>query len=154
MRFSGSNPTLELLAFLGVLGWMMYGSSQSFKKAQRKKEMEHAERMKLIEMGLVPDPPSGLDWPAATVCIAIGAGVPIGSFLVAWLASLTTQVPSQIWVAPVFVSFAAIGATRKLAFRMMSGQGKTWFEVATRSAKPAWKEAFDSEAFEPVESRR
>jgi hypothetical protein len=152
MRFTETTGTLELFAFLAVVGWMIIGSIQAVKKAQRKREMEHAERMRALEMGLVPQP-RGLDWPAAAVCIAIGAGVPIGSFVVAWLASLTADVPKQIWLAPVFVSFAAIGSTRKLALRIIEPKGNARTFAREKSASSVEKPVFDPETFDVVGSR-
>jgi hypothetical protein len=149
MRFTG---TLELFAFLAVVCWMIIGSTQAVKKAQRKREMEHDERMRSLEMGLVPHP-RGLDWPAATVCIAIGAGVPIGSFVVAWLACLTAGVPEQIWFAPVFVSFAAIGTARKLALRIIEPKGNARTFAREKSASSVEKPVFDPETFDVVGSR-
>ena len=121
-------------------------------RAHRHKEMEHAERMKSLEMGLVAQP-SGLDWPAASVCIAVGAGVPIGSFVVAWLAMLTADAPAGVWVASVFVSFAAINSARKLACRMIDPKSvsrKGFFEQAS---VPDRKPAFDPDAYDVVGSR-
>jgi hypothetical protein len=152
MRFTGTNASLELIAFLAVVCWMIYGATQSSKKARRQADMEHAERMKLLEMGLVPQP-SGLEWPAAAVCIAIGAGVPISSFLVVWLACLTTKIPGPVWMAPVFVSFAAIGSTRKLALRIIDPRGKARTSAHEKSAWTVEKPAFDPEAFDVVGSR-
>ena len=142
---------IELFAVLGIVGTVLVGSTTT-RQAHRRKEMEHSERMKALEMGLVPQP-SGMDWPAAAVCIAVGAGVPIGSFVVAWLATLTADAPGGIWVAPVFVSLAAIGATRKLAYRIIDPKSVSRKDLAGRSPSPAGKEAFDPDAYDVVGSR-
>ena len=137
---------LSTLMSIAVLSLMVH-------KAHRRREMEHAERMRALEMGLVPQP-RGMDWPAAAVCIAIGAGVPIGSFIVAWLAVLTAaHTPKAIWVAPVFVSFAAIGAARKLAYRIIDPKSGPHKDLVGRSPSPAGKEAFDPDAYDVVGSR-
>ena len=143
---------IELFAVLGVLGMVLVGGSTLVKQAHRRKEMEHSERMKALEMGLVPQP-SGLDWPAAAVCIAVGAGVPLGSFLVAWLATLTADAPDEVWFAPVFVSFAAIGATRKLAYRIIDPSSGSKKNGTMRQAPSAGKGAFDPDAYDVVGSR-
>ena len=104
-----------------------------------------------MEMGLAPWPAS-LNWPAAVVCIAIGAGVPIGSFGICWLATLTAEVPDGIWFAPVFVSFSAVGAARKLAYRILdpkSGAKKPAYAQSATIGKPE----FDPDAFDVVGSR-
>jgi hypothetical protein len=144
--YLGFNEQLASLAGLALLAiWSMTG----IKNAHRRKEMEHLERIKALEMGVVPQP-GGLDWPSAAVCIAIGAGVPIGSFAVAWLAALTADVPRVIWVAPVFVSFSAISAARKLAYRAIDP--KSGAKKSIKSA-PIGKPEFDPDAFDVVGSR-
>lgn len=58
-----------------------------------------------MELGF---PPRRSTAPLAAFCSIVGAGVPIGTFLITWLASQTTNVPQDIWVAPSVVSVAAI----------------------------------------------
>lgn len=139
-------------AILGIMALFVFGSASAMRRAQARKEMEHRERMKALEVGLVPQP-SGLDWPAAAVCIALGAGVPVGSFLVAWLAALTAGAPDGIWVAPVFVSFAAIGASRKLASRIIDPRPASRRDSFARQGNPAAKPAFDPDSFDVVGAR-
>src|SRR3954465_10682088 len=59
----------------------------TFRHAARKREYAHKERMKALETG--QPVPGESAWPAAFVCASIGAGVPLGSFLFTWLASVT-----------------------------------------------------------------
>jgi hypothetical protein len=139
------------VAVIGIVGLFLAGFLSANKQAHRRKEMEHLERMKALEMGVNPQA-VGLDWPGAAVCIAIGAGVPIGSFLVAWLAALTAPVPHAIWVAPVFVSLAAIGSARKLAYRFIDPRSKSKKPAYARSV-PTGKPEFDPDAFDVVGSR-
>jgi hypothetical protein len=149
---NGRLDPLELFAFLGILSLIVVGSVQTARANRRKREMEHLERMKSLEMGLTPGP-SGFDWPAAAVCIAIGAGVPIGSFVVAWLASLTADVPSEIWVAPILVSFGAFGTTMILSLRIIEPKGKTRPLGREQTASNFEKPEFDPDAFDVVGSR-
>ncbi len=140
------------LVFLSISGvWLLAAMAYSAKQGRRRKEMEHLEHLKAMEMGLVP-PLAGLNWPGAMVCIAIGAGVPIGSFFVTLLAALHAPVSGGIWVAPVFVSLAAIGAARKLACRMMDSRSKS-NKPALGESTPLGKPAFDPDAFDVVGSR-
>jgi hypothetical protein len=144
---------IELFIILVVLGLLLVGAITAVQQAHRSKEMEHSERMKSLEMGLVPQP-GGLDWPAASVCIAIGAGVPIGSFVVAWLATMTAEVPGEIWFAPAFVSFAAIGSARKLAYRIIDpSKSITRKSVIKQAPMSDGKPAFDPDAYDVVGSR-
>jgi hypothetical protein len=142
---------IESFLSLGALSLIVIGIASSVRQARRRKEMEHLERMRAMEMGVVSQP-SGLDWPAAAVCIAVGAGVPIGSFVVAWLASLTADVPHGIWVAPVIVSFPAIGTARKLAYRLIDPRSGPKQPVYSKPM-PVGKPEFDPEAFDVVGRR-
>ena len=145
------NPMEMFLVFGCPCFLVLAVSILGLKQAHRRKEMEHLERIKALEMGVSPLP-GGLDWPGAAVCIAIGAGVPIGSFAVVLLAALATHVPNAIWVAPVFVSFSAVSAARKLATRLIdprSGGKKPAYAPSTTTGKPA----FDPDAFDVVGSR-
>jgi hypothetical protein len=78
--------------------------------------------------------------------------VPIGSFVVCWLATLTAHAPDGIWVAPVFVSFAAIGSSRKLAYRLIDPRSRLKKSSKAGSA-PTGKPEFDPDAFDVVGSR-
>ena len=141
--------SIEVIVVLAVVGAIGSGFVAALHQAHRRKELEHEERMAAMNMGLPPSP-HGLNWPAAMVCIAVGAGVPIGTFAVALIATVVGEVPGGIWVAPVFVSFAAIKMAEKLAFRTLKGKP----EVRASSApKAAAKPAFDPEAFEVVGRR-
>ena len=59
-----------------------------FRHARFLREVEHAERMRAMELGrtLAEDEA----WSPARLAVAIGVGVPIGSLLIAWLAAMTT----------------------------------------------------------------
>jgi hypothetical protein len=58
--------------------------------ATRKRELEHKERMKALEMGLPV--PGAAPWPALTA-IAIGAGVPIAALAAALIATAMAPRP-------------------------------------------------------------
>jgi hypothetical protein len=71
----------------------------------RKMQLAHIERMKAMELGQ-PLPPSF--GPLALYCGVVGAGVPIGTFLITWLASQRLSAPNDLWVAPSAVSVVAL----------------------------------------------
>ncbi len=151
------NSTELIFASLGtfagvwILGFILSGINSANKQAHRRKEMEHLERIKAMELGIMPSS-AGLTWPAAASCIAIGAGVPVGSFAVCWLASLTAHVPGGIWVAPVFVSLSAIQAARKIAYRSLDlKSGAKW--PTSIPSKSTGKPEFDPDAYDVVGSR-
>jgi hypothetical protein len=72
----------------------------------KKREYEHLERMKALELGR--SLPGGEAWNAA-MAIAIGAAVPLGSLLVGWLGSMTTGTADGPWQAA-----ASIGITSSI----------------------------------------
>ncbi|MDB5352829.1 MAG: hypothetical protein JWN86_4076 [Planctomycetota bacterium] len=85
----------------------------SFRYYGKQREFEHLERMKALETG---QPVPGDAWPGAFVCAAVGAGVPVGSFLFTFLTSVNTRsVPGEIWLAPAGVSVIALWTCFRLA---------------------------------------
>ncbi len=125
-----------------------------FRHRLRVRQMEHAERIRSMELGLAL-PQNSMSWPGAAVCLGIGAGVPIGSMVVAWLAMLTNNLPSEIFGIPLLISFSAIWAAKSLADRMLGASEKAEAysskhgQVVHGSAKPA----FDPDAYDVVGSR-
>ena len=69
----------------------------------------HVERIEAMQLGITSRQ-SPIGWPGAAICIAIGAGVPVGSMLVAWLAMLTNDLPTEIFGIPLLISCSAIWA--------------------------------------------
>jgi hypothetical protein len=73
---------------------------------------DHAERMRMIEMGLAVPPRDGSVWPKALVGISIGVGVPLVAFLCTLMAYMgRSNAADELWVAPAVVSgLSVIGA--------------------------------------------
>lgn len=119
-----------------------------FRHAAKKREYQHAERMRALDMG---QPVPGEDrWPAAFVCAAIGAGVPVGSFLFTFLATVNgTNVPAEIWIAPALVSAAALLTSMGMAGLMFAPRQKTSRKTETLHSKPQ----FDPDSYDVVGSR-
>ena len=118
------------------------------KQQRRKREYEHQERMKALEMGHLL--PVGHAWSAFAVT-AIGAGVPIGAFLFAWLASLTNHAADEVWPVAGVVGLAGVGGGVYLAKRVLGFRDNRPAprEVAFGNGKPA----FDPDAYD-VAGRR
>ncbi len=116
------------------------------RQESRKREMDHIERMKALETG--QPLPTRNAWPAAVVCTAIGAGVPIAAFLFTWLATVSTHVDSEIWFAPAVVSFFSIMTSGKLATKLLRPQ-QFLDPDATLHAKPR----MDPDAYDVVGRR-
>lgn len=105
------------LVGLGIL-FVLFGLvvAMGVRHARRERELVHAERMKALEVGrtLPQDEPW---WSPARVSVAIGAGVPIVTFGLAWLTSLLTRGPDLVWPAAV-VGVAGVVCGTVLALRL------------------------------------
>ena len=119
----------------------------AFRQISNKRAFQHAERMKSLETGR--SVPGESSWPQAFVCAAVGAGVPVGSFLFTFLAWVNTySTPGEIWIAPAVVSIVAVMSTVKLATHLFA-PAKDYATDASRNGKPA----FDPDAYDVVGSR-
>lgn len=125
-----------------------------FRHRGRVQQMEHAERIRAMELGIKPQA-AQISWPGAALCMAIGAGVPVGSMLVAWFATMTNEAPTEIFGIPLVMSFGAIWTAKALADRMMGGEEAEAIAAAQRArgvANPA-KPTFDPDAYDVASSR-
>jgi hypothetical protein len=102
--------------------------------AWRKMHLAHIERMKAMELGQ-PLPPSF--GPLALYCGVVGAGVPIGTFLITWLASQRLSAPNDLWVAPCAVSVVAL-----IGVSIVAGVG-FGRSVASADSQPKTKPTHD-----------
>lgn len=119
----------------------------------RVRQMEHDERLRALELGVVPRG-SGMNWPGAAVCLGLGAVAPVGSMLVAWLAVMTADAPNETFGIPLLISFAGIWAAKELADRMMGRQPEADAAPARRFvSRPGAKPAVDPDAYDVVGSR-
>ncbi len=148
---------LVLLGLAGVLALLILVAlpiHYAMIHARRERELEHAERMKALELGR-PFPGSNFGSDAwrnpARVAVAIGAGVPISVMIVAWLATPEgrSEIAYAIWPAAGAVGVAGVICGTVLAARLpASGRPSRGFETA--DAKPA---ADDPDAFDVVGRR-
>jgi hypothetical protein len=111
-----------------------------------KREWEHAERMKALELGLPA--PGNESW-AATVCIAIGAGVPVGALCIAWLASLEQSGSPHYWIAATVVGSLGVLSGTLLATRLLPSS----FRAQSPSFDTQSKPELDPDAYD-VAGRR
>lgn len=121
----------------------------SLRFAQRQREMEHAERMKALELGrtLPQDEP----WSTpARIALSIGAGVPIGVYFIAWLAALTIGTKDEIWMGATMIGLTGVITGSILAAKHFTLRAKA---EADASALYAQKAAIDDDAFDVVSSR-
>ncbi len=131
VAFPNNSVGLSVLGIVGVavfVGFLCLSALFVFlmiRNGQRRREWDHAERMRSLEMGLSV-PPRDAPWAKAAICIAIGAGVPLISFVVTAIAfSNNALTPGEIWIAPGLVSGASVIGTCILAGVLFQGGSKS-----------------------------
>lgn len=124
----GSIGLLGIVAFVPILAFLVLLTVFAFlliRNGQRRREWEHAERMRMIEMGL-PILPRDAPWAKAAVCIAIGAVVPFSAFLFTNLAYQSKMdAASELWLAPSLVGGACVIGASILAGVLFHGVSKS-----------------------------
>ena len=113
-----------------------------------KRQLEHAERMRALEVGrtLPQDEPW---WSPPKIAVAIGAGVPLGIFAVALVASAILGYHQDIWMAAMAPASCAIICGTVIAARYLTHRERTLGTSGDHLAKPA----VDEEAYDFVGSR-
>ena len=122
-------------------------TAMGIRHARFLREVEHAERMRALELGQSLAEDRGCT--RMDVAMAIGAGVPVGSLGVAWLAGQS----SPLLIEPLSVTAGVVGlggvicgtflATRRLANR----------DQPIPTGKADEKPAYDPDAYDVVGSR-
>lgn len=109
------------------------------------REFEHLERIKALEVGRTL--PQDQHWETAPqIAVCIGAGVPIGVFGCALLASLQVGFHEEIWFGATGVGLAAVISGTILAAKHFARQSGV---EDPSHAKPT----YDADAFDVVGSR-
>jgi hypothetical protein len=88
----------------------------------------------------------GDSWARASVCIAIGAVVPVVAFTFTWLTSECPQFSGEIWQAPVIITLVCVISASLLA-RSLFGSGQR--TMIRDESKPL----IDEDAFDVVSRR-
>ena len=119
-----------------------------YKKFQR--ECEYAERMKALEVGrtLSGDEPW---WSPSRIIVAIGAGVPVGVFGLAWLVTETAGAQEEVWVGAIMIGMTSVICGSLLAAKQFARTGHVG--SGTSSPHLADKPHFDPDAYD-VAGRR
>lgn len=110
------------------------------KHARLEREMEHAERMKALELGRTR-PQDEPWWSPARICVAIGAGVPVSAFAFALLASTAVGYESGVWFAASTVGVAGVVCGSLLAVKHFNQQAQARDRIAAKP--PVDADAFD-----------
>src|SRR5215208_4964050 len=71
------------------------------------RELEHAERMKALELGRTL-PQDETWWAPSRICVAIGLGVPVGVFWCAYLATDRYHYQTPVWLSAGIVGLAGV----------------------------------------------
>lgn len=144
--------TTEIVFFvvLPVIVMITITSITAMRNTQQRKLWEHDERMKAMALGHVL-PTNQSSWARSAVCIAIGAVVPIGSFLFTWLATFRPDTANEIWIAPTLVSLLSVLSGSILAGNLFASTRKP---SASDEAVPGnVKPAYDDDALDVVSTR-
>ena len=141
-----------LIPMLGILvPIIIVPTALGLKHARLVRELEHAERMKALEVGrtLPRDEPF---WSPAKVCVAIGAGVPVGSMMTAWMASESLGYKDEIWGMSTGVALVSVVCGSVLASKHFKHRAEAE-ALASSPARYAAKAHHDADAFDVVGTR-
>jgi hypothetical protein len=122
---------------------------------RRRGEQVHRERMHALEVGQPYGAPASM-WPVAMASLAVGAIVPLGSFFLAWMATVSEAVSGDgVFFAATVVAVCGIFAGSRLGHRMLDAREREAPRMvndhhANGSAKPA---AYDPDTFDVVSRR-
>src|SRR4051812_750308 len=113
-------PTAAIIPIVGMLiPIVLVPTILSLRQARLERELEHAERMKALELGrTLPRDESW--WSPARICVAIGAGVPVGVFFCAWMASNPHASQLMLWPSAGVVGLAGVIGGTFLANRHLA----------------------------------
>lgn len=112
---------------------------------RQKRELEHAERMKALELGrTLPGDEPWLSPPK--LCLAIGGVVPIGVFLVAMLACQSLGYRDEIFVFAGLVGVTAVVCGTILTLKWFEQRATTAAGRLDRAGQA--KPAFDADAYD------
>lgn len=148
----------ELIPIVAILmPILMVMMILTLKHRQQRRELQYRERMKAMELGL-GGPATGT-WPAALAAICIGAGVPIGCFLVAWFATMTSHAREEAFLGATVVGLVAVVQGSRLAIRLAGWASSESASEPNHAATVAHHHAngkppvYDPDAFDVVSRR-
>lgn len=108
-----------MLAFAGSL--VMTCVWWGLRHARIERELDHAERIRALEMGVLL-PKDQPWWTPEKVAVAIGAGVPISAFVLTLSAAQSGAAGEAAWIAAGAVGVAGVICGTFLATRLPSHQ--------------------------------
>ncbi len=101
---------LGFTAIIGGVVMIPISIGLHFQHERRKREMEHIERMKALELGrtLPQDEPWFSPERMALVIVLIGGAVPLGAFLAAAISTAIAGFHDGMWIAASSVGMASV----------------------------------------------
>jgi hypothetical protein len=142
----GAIPVWALILGLSLAGIalvVLVPTILGLRHARRTRELEHAERMRALELG--HPLPGSQPYPPRSPAVLIGAWVPIAAFGVAFIASQSGGGHHEAWVAASIVGTAAVICGSILAIKC---------PVLADAAVPQGKPKVDPAAYEDLAERR
>jgi hypothetical protein len=117
----------------------------AIRQERRKREVEHIERMRALELGrtLPQDEPW---WSPPRIALSIGAAVPLGVFFLVFLSSLVVGYHEPMWLAACIVGVAGVISGSVLAYHS--------FDARALATGPGMlKPPVEEDAYDVVASR-
>jgi MFS family permease len=155
LKRKNSMDTLQLLAvFTGsiaaLLGLCVMPIVMGFRAERRKRECEHLERMKALELGRrLPGEEVKARWAVPyQIAVSIGSGVPGTAFGCAWLATMTTGYHEAMWIAAAIAGLGGAICGTILAATVYTKSGSMMDEM-----EPTGKPYVHEDAYDVVSSR-
>jgi len=143
-------PEVVLLFFAAVFGSLIFVGlpvGLYYQQERRKLELEHAERIKAIELGRsLPGETANGAWSIPSkLAASVGVGVPISVFGCATVASMATGFHEGIWIATAMVGLGSV-----LCGTILAGQA---FGLGKSSRAADSKPMIPEDAYDVVGSR-
>ena len=114
------------------------------------RHLEHAERMRALEVGRTL-PQDEAWWSPPKIIVAIGAGVPVASLVVAFLACESMGFRDEIWGMSTAVALTAVVSGSVLAGKHFNHRARQEAGVYANAYAP--KPTFDADAYDVVGRR-
>jgi hypothetical protein len=136
--------------FALLIPMVIVPTALGLKHARFLREMEHTERMRALELGRRL-PQDEVGWTPARICVAIGAGVPVGVFFCAWMASQAIGYHEEVWTMAGGVGITAVICGSVLAGRHFTQHARAGSGASLDDMNR--KEPLDADAYDVVGSR-
>lgn len=127
------------------------------KHKAKRRELEHTERMRALELGLTGGVGGSAGWPAI-VALGVGAIMPLGLFFIALIASAVSDRPNEeVWITSMVVGFAGVIGGTRLGFRLLNernaAQAALNDEARLANTNGHRKPSFNPDAYDAIAHR-